>query len=211
MPAPVFGSLVEGEMNTGVHVRPAETALAVVRYPWSLIRPIELADGAPLRLRPIRPDDEPRLVALFQRLSRRTVYQRFFRAYDQLPEHWYRHFANVDYRTRLALVAEDESPAGPVLRAVVRYEPGDTPDTTEIAIVVEDGWQNRGLGGLMLDALLAAAEARGRRRFTADVLAENQPMLRLLSHLADVRGRKLEQGVVTIEFARRSLAQGALM
>jgi RimJ/RimL family protein N-acetyltransferase len=192
-------------------VRATETAPSPRGYPWALVSPIRLADGTTLRMRPIRPADEPRLVALFHRLSPRTVYQRFFRAYDRLPDHWYRHFANVDYRTRLALVAEDESPAGPVLRAVARYEPGDTPDTTEIAIVVEDGWQNRGLGGLMLDALLAAAEARGRRRFTADVLAENQPMLRLLSHLADVRGRKLEQGVVTIEFARRSLAQGALM
>src|SRR2546427_8311898 len=84
-----------------------ETARAVPGYPWALIRRIELADGAALRLRPIRPDDEPRLVELFRRLSRRTVYQRFFRAYERLPEHWYHHFANVDYGTRLALVAEE--------------------------------------------------------------------------------------------------------
>ena len=198
-------------MNTAVDVRAPERALAVVRYPWGLIRTVELGDGAVLRLRPIRPDDEPRLVALFHRLSRRTVYQRFFRAYDRLPDEWYRHFANVDYRARLALVAEDEHPAGPRLRAVARYEPGDTPGTTEIAMVIEDGWQNRGLGRVMLDALLAAAEARGRRRFTADVLAENHPMLRVLSHLADVRRRNLDYGVLTIEFERRPLAQGALM
>src|SRR5712691_2037704 len=80
-----------------------ETARAVPGYPWALIHRIELADGAALRLRPIRPDDEPRLVELFSRLSRRTVYQRFFRAYERLPEHWYHHFANVDYRTRLAV------------------------------------------------------------------------------------------------------------
>lgn len=139
---------------------------------------------------------------LFHRLSPRTVYQRFFRVYDRLPEHWYRHFANVDYRTRLARVADDQG-AGGSLRAVARYEPGETPGTTEIAIVVEDRWQGRGLGALLLDALLAAAEARGLRRFTADVLADNRPMLRVLARLADVRRRELDAGVLTVEFERR--------
>lgn len=179
-----------------------EPMVTVPGYPWALIRPLALADGAVLRLRPIRPDDEPRLVELFHRLSPRTVYQRFFRAYDRLPQHWYRQFANVDYRTRLALVAEEEEASRPLLHAVARYEPGETPGTAEIAIVVEDGWQCRGLGGLLLDALLAAAEARDLRRFTADVLADNRPMLRVLSRLADIQRQELDRGVLTIEFQR---------
>ena len=176
------------------------------RLPLGVVRPLVLADGAVLRRRPIRPDDEPRLVELFDRLSARTVYQRFFRAYDQLPEHWYRRFANVDYRSRLALVAEEQ---GTSLRAVARYEPGETPGTTEIAIVVEDGWQGRGLGALLLDALLAAAEARGRCRFTADVLADNRPMLRVLSPRRCATPQ-LAGGVFTIEFERRPMGGGTL-
>jgi RimJ/RimL family protein N-acetyltransferase len=191
-------------------VRTEEPATAVPGYPWALIRPLELNDGAALRLRPIRPDDEPRLVELFHRLSPRTVYQRFFRAYDRLPDHWYHRFAHVDYRTRLALVAEEQDAGGRLLHAVARYEPGEPDGTTEIAIVVEDGWQHRGLGGLMLDALLAAAEARGLRRFTADVLADNRPMLRILSRLAHIRRRDLEAGVLTIEFERRQLPHDQL-
>jgi RimJ/RimL family protein N-acetyltransferase len=172
-------------------------------YPWSLVRPLVLADGAALRLRPIRPDDEARLVELFHRLSPRTVFQRFFRAYDRLPDDWYRRFANVDYQRRLALVAEDQVASGPLLRAVARYESGERADTSEIAIVVEDGWQGRGLGALMLDALLAAAESRGHRRFTADVLAENRRMRALLSRVADIRRHEFDHGVVTLEFERR--------
>jgi RimJ/RimL family protein N-acetyltransferase len=164
---------------------------------------LPLVDGAVLHLRAIRPDDEPRLVELFHRLSPRTVYQRFFRAYDDLPRHWYRALANVDYRTRLALVAEDRESGRPLLRAVARYEPGESPGTAEIAVVVEDAWQQRGLGRLLLDALLIAAEARGLRRFTADVLADNRPMLRLLSGLAHIRRRELAFGVLTLEFERR--------
>jgi RimJ/RimL family protein N-acetyltransferase len=191
-------------------VRTQDSASAVPGYPWALIRPLELHDGAALRMRPIRPDDEPRLVELFHRLSPRTVYQRFFRAYDRLPDHWYHRFAHVDYRTRLALVAERQEPGGPLLHAVARYEPGEADGTTEIAIVVEDAWQHRGLGTLLLDALLAAAEARGLRRFTADVLADNRPMLRVLTRVAHIGRRDLEAGVLTIEFERRQFPRNRL-
>ncbi len=166
-------------------------------------RVITLADGSALRVRPIRPDDEPRLVALFTRLSPRTVYQRFFRVYDRLPPQWYRHFAGVDHVRRLALVAEERSPDGRQLRAVARCEPTGTPGTREIAIVVEDAWQGRGLGPALLEALLAAAEARGIRRFTADVLADNHRILRVIARLADVRSRELHDGVLTLELERR--------
>jgi len=191
-------------------VRTEYSASAVPGYPWALIRPLELHDGAALRMRPIRPDDEPRLVELFHRLSPRTVYQRFFRAYDRLPDHWYHRFAHVDYRTRLALVAERQEAGGPLLHAVARYEPGEADGTTEIAIVVEDAWQHRGLGTLLLDALLAAAEARGLRRFTADVLADNRPMLGVLTRVAHIGRRDLEAGVLTIEFERRQFPRDRL-
>ena len=191
-------------------VRTDDSASAVPGYPWALIRPLELDDGVALRMRPIRPDDEPRLVELFHRLSPRTVYQRFFRAYDRLPDHWYHRFAHVDYRTRLALVAEQQEAGGPLLHAVARYEPGEAGGATEIAIVVEDAWQHRGLGTLLLDALLAAAEARGLRRFTADVLADNRPMLRVLTRVAHIGRRDLEAGVLTIEFERRQFPRDRL-
>jgi GNAT superfamily N-acetyltransferase len=196
--------------NSRTIVRTDDSASAVPGYPWALIRPLELDDGAALRMRPIRPEDEPRLEELFHRLSPRTIYQRFFRAYDRLPDHWYHRFAHVDYRTRLALVAEQQDARGPLLHAVARYEPGVGDGTTEIAIVVEDAWQHRGLGTLLLDALLAAAEARGLRRFTADVLADNRPMLRILSRLAHIRRRDLEAGVLTIEFERRQFPRDRL-
>jgi GNAT superfamily N-acetyltransferase len=191
--------------NSRTIVRTDNSVSVVPSYPWALIRPLELNDGAALRLRPIRPDDEPRLVELFHRLSPRTVYQRFFRAYDRLPDHWYHRFAHVDYRTRLALVAEQQKAGGPLLHAVARYEPGEADGTTEVALVVEDAWQHRGLGTLLLDALLAAAEARGLNRFTADVMADNRPMLRVLTRLAHIGRRDLEAGVLTIEFERRQL------
>lgn len=184
-------------------VRARECVAAVPGYPWSLVRPIELRDGWALSLRPIRPDDERRLVDLFGRLSAQTVYQRFFRAYDRLPDAWYPRFATVDYRARLALVAEGEVDGRAVLRGVARYEPSAIDGVAEVAIVVEDAWQGRGLGLVLLEALLAAAEPRGFRRFTADILADNRRMVRLLRRVADIRHHDLDAGVLTIEFERR--------
>lgn len=172
------------------------------RYPHELVRTITLKDGFSVRIRPIRPDDEPRLVDLYERLSRHTAYQRFFTVLRRLPADWYHFFANVDYVRRLALVAERETVAGVQLIGVGRYEPAEEPATAEVAFVVEDGWQGRGLGGILLDAVLAAAEARGIHRFGAYVQADNYRMLRLLATRTQVEDRKTEEGVTGLRFRR---------
>jgi RimJ/RimL family protein N-acetyltransferase len=171
-------------------------------YPRELVRMITLKDGFSARIRPIRPDDEPRLVDLYERLSRHTAYQRFFTVLRRLPSDWYHFFANVDYVRRLALVVERETVAGVQLIGVGRYEPAEERDTAEVAFVVEDGWQGRGLGGLLLEAVLGAAEARGIRRFRAYVQADNHRMLRLLATRTQVEERKTEEGVTGLWFRR---------
>jgi RimJ/RimL family protein N-acetyltransferase len=178
-------------------------AVLPLGYPSELERPLALRGGASLRLRPIRPDDEPRLEELFHRLSRRTVHQRFFAPYERLRADWYQRFANVDYRGRLALVAEDEQAGRTLLRGVAQYEPDAVPGVAEVAVVVEDAWQNRGLGSVMLDAVLEAAEARGIHTFSATVLAENRRMLHVLWRLGEIHRRSAEDGVLTVEFERR--------
>jgi RimJ/RimL family protein N-acetyltransferase len=173
-------------------------------YPRELARTVTLKDGASARIRPIRPDDEPRLVDLYDRLSRHTAYQRFFTVLRRLPNDWYHFFANVDYVRRLALVAERETVAGTQLIGVGRYEPSEEPDAAEVAFVVEDGWQGRGLGAILLEAVLGAADARGLRRFRAYVLADNHRMLRLLATRTEVDERKTEEGVTGLRFRRRA-------
>jgi RimJ/RimL family protein N-acetyltransferase len=172
-------------------------------YPKELEREIALPDGARLRLRPIRPEDQDRLIAFYDRLSRHTAYQRFFAVMRRLPPDWAHFLANVDYERRLALLAEHGPPDEPELIGVARYEPTDQPDTAEIAFVIQDRWQNRGLGTLMLDALLAAAAARGIRRFRAYVLASNMRMIDLLVRFMDVQERVTQSGVTELLLTRR--------
>jgi GNAT superfamily N-acetyltransferase len=111
--------------------------------------------------------------------------------------------AEVDYRSRLALVVERGPREAPELIAVARYEPTARPDTAEVAFVVLDGWQGKGIGTTLLGDLLAAAEARGIRRFSAWVLADNARMLDLLHRFTDVQERTLSSGVVELTFTRR--------
>jgi RimJ/RimL family protein N-acetyltransferase len=172
-------------------------------YPKDLERRAALRDGTTVGIRPIRPADAAGLIAMYDRLSHHTAYQRFFSVMRRLPPDWARLLANVDYQRRLALVAEHEAPSGPELIAVARYEPTEEPGMVEVAFVVQDGWQNRGLGTILLDARLAAAEARGVRRFSAYVLADNQRMLDMLARFTDVERRTLASGVVEITFRAR--------
>jgi RimJ/RimL family protein N-acetyltransferase len=184
----------------------AETPTAAAPYPKELEREVTLGNGARLRLRPIRPDDAERLVALYGRLSQRSAYQRFFTVLKRLPPDWAQVFATVDFRHRLAVVAERETPDGPEVVGVGRYEAIDGDDAVEVALVVEDGWQGRGLGPLLLDAVLRAGEARGIRRFRAYVRADNRRMLRLLARHTDVLERRLEDGVVSLLFRAKAVA-----
>jgi RimJ/RimL family protein N-acetyltransferase len=175
-------------------------------YPRELEHPVVLDNGALLRIRPIRPDDEPKLVELYSRLSEHTAYQRFFTLMRRLPPSWFHFFANVDYRRRLALVAERDTATGSELVGVGRYELSDEEGVAEVALVVQDGWQGHGLGTMLLDDVLSAARARGIGRFRAYVLAENERMLRLLGTRSDVLERKIEDGVVALTFTPRDPA-----
>ncbi len=177
-------------------------------YPKELEREIVLRDGARLRLRPIRSEDQDRLIAFYDRLSRHTAYQRFFTVMKRLPPDWAHLLANVDYQRRLALIAEHGPVEAPELVGVARYEPTDRPDTAEVAFVIQDGWQNRGLGTIMLDELLAAAEARGIPRFRAWVLANNTRMIDLLVRFTDVHERCTESGVTELVLTRRATPAG---
>jgi len=176
------------------------------QIPREFDRQVVLRDGAHVWFRAIRPDDEARLVDLYGRLSQHTAYQRFFTVMKRLPPDWAHFFANVDYRTRLAVVAEREHEGRVELIGVGRYEASDEEAAAEVAFVVQDGWQGRGLGAILLDDITRAGEARGIRRFRAYVLADNHRMLELLTRFTEVLDRQLEDGVVSIVFKRRHTA-----
>jgi RimJ/RimL family protein N-acetyltransferase len=158
-----------------------------------------LKDGASVHIRPIQPEDQQTLVEGFTRLSPLTVYQRFLSPLPELTPGMARHLSQVDYRRRLALIAETKTePVG-----VVRYEPTDDPGLAELGLVIVDTWQNRGLGRILLREILHAAEGNGIHRFCGSVLAENRRMLRLLVSETHIEEWKTEGSVTTVVLTAR--------
>ena len=163
---------------------------------------VTLRNGASVRVRAIRPDDAPRLMALCRGLSPRTLYQRFFSFRRLLPEEA-RAFANVDYDRRMAVVAEVDDGPEPELVGVARYGPSDE-GTADIGLVVADAWQGLGLGSLLLEEILHAGERRGIHEFSADVLTDNRRALRLLARHTAIERRTVAGGVTSVVFRRRA-------
>jgi GNAT superfamily N-acetyltransferase len=126
-----------------------------------------------------------------------TIYQRFFK---RLPADWAYRLATVDHVGREALVVEHGPAEDPVLIAVGRYEPTGDPKMVEVAFVVEDRWQGKGIGTALFRDLLRVADAHGIRRFRAFVLADNPRMVDLIARFATVRSRSLDHGVLTLDF-----------
>src|SRR2546430_537900 len=157
-----------------------------------------LADGSTVHIRPIEPEDAGKIVELHSRLSMRTRYLRYFSPYPRIPDRDLQRFVHVDHRDREALVV---SSADGDLIAVGRYERlGPDADDAEVAFVVEDSYQGRGIGSVLLEHLAAAARTAGIRRFVAEVLSENGGMLRVFAHAGYQIQREYAEGVVHLTF-----------
>jgi acyl-CoA synthetase (NDP forming)/GNAT superfamily N-acetyltransferase len=157
---------------------------------------IVAADGGTVHLRPIRPDDADGLVGLMERSSEQTRYFRFFGPMKRLSERDLHRFTHVDHVDRVAFVLL----LGDQLIAVGRYDRLPGTQDAEVAFLVEDAHQGRGLGSVLLEHLAAAARERGIERFVAEVLAQNNRMVRVFLDAGYQAQRSYEDGVVHLTF-----------
>ncbi|MEA3184734.1 MAG: hypothetical protein QOJ74_1211 [Ilumatobacteraceae bacterium] len=165
-------------------------------YPSQWESDVVLSDGGTAHLRPIRADDVEQLRALHGRLSPQSIYFRFFSPLPTLPEGQLHHLVEVDYRDRFALVAELEG----IVVAVVRYDRGDDALCAEVAFVVEDHQQRRGLATVMLEHLAAIARSNGIERFNAETLPDNRPMMDVFRHAGFDVTSHFDGGVIDVSF-----------
>ena len=179
-------------------------------YPHHWEADVVAADGATVHLRPITPEDADGLVGLHARSSERTRYLRFFGPYPRISDKDLTRFTNVDHHDRVALIVL----LGEDVIAVGRYERLPDRDEAEVAFLVEDAHQGRGLGSVLLEHLAAAAQEIGIRRFVAEVLAENRKMISIFREAGYEPSRSYEDGVLHLVFdiapteAQRSVRYG---
>jgi len=173
------------------------------RYPADLDGYITLADQTRLRIRPLRQCEDAPVRNLFVRLSPRTRYLRFFAALPVLPDSLVRLLTCVDYRRRLALVIQRDSADG-ADDVIGLGSFGAVDDSSaEVALVVRDDWQRRGVGTALATRVLQAAEDRGFHRFIGHVLLGNIGIRKLLKKVAVVLSWTMSDGVTELTFERR--------
>ncbi|AZI57681.1 GNAT family N-acetyltransferase [Nakamurella antarctica] len=174
----------------------SEPAAPASQYPQHWEADVLLADGGTVHIRPSGPADTEALRAMHFRSSGRTRYLRYFSAVNEVSDSQLAIFTDIDHDSRVGLVAE----LGGDLIAAGTYHRAAGSTAAEVAFLVEDAHQRRGLGSILLEHLAAAARERGITKFTAEVLTDNSSMLRVFIDAGYVVTREFSQGVVEVVF-----------
>lgn len=140
-----------------------------------------LDDGTQVNFRPIHPTDEPRMRELFYALSEETVYYRFMSMRKYIPRRELQDFVYIDHRCDIAIVGTIPEAFGEDIIAIGRYYLDQKTNFAEVAFVVRDDWQHRGIGTFLLKHLAAIAKRNGISGFTAEVLRSNTAMQRVFN------------------------------
>ncbi|MER7519669.1 GNAT family N-acetyltransferase [Streptomyces sp. NPDC126499] len=183
-------------------------------YPDHWEADVVLRDGGTARIRPITADDADRLVSFYEQVSDESKYYRFFAPYPRLSAKDVHRFTHHDFVDRVGLAAT----VGGEFIATVRYDrineqgrPASAPaDEAEVAFLVQDAHQGRGVASALLEHIAAVARERGIRRFAAEVLPANTKMIKVFTDAGYTQKRSFEDGSVRLhldlEPTDRSLA-----
>ncbi|MEF2526328.1 MULTISPECIES: bifunctional acetate--CoA ligase family protein/GNAT family N-acetyltransferase [Streptomyces] len=171
-------------------------------YPAHWEADVVLRDGGTARIRPITPEDAGRLVSFYEQVSDESKYYRFFAPYPRLSDRDVHRFTHHDYVDRVGLAAT----VGEDFIGTVRYDrigpdgrPASAPaDEAEVAFLVQDAHQGRGVASALLEHIGAVARERGIRRFAAEVLPANTRMIKVFTDAGYQQKRSFEDGAVRL-------------
>jgi acetyltransferase len=148
-------------------------------YPAHLSRIWTLPSGESLRVRPVRHDDGKLEEAFVHALSLESRYQRMLSGGVKVTPEWLDSMTHIDYHRHMAFAVTTVSDGGEQFVGVGRYVVDAATLSADVALVLADAWQGRGLGRRLLATLLEHAQAAGVREAVGIVLASNKAMLRL--------------------------------
>jgi RimJ/RimL family protein N-acetyltransferase len=137
-----------------------------------------LRDGVLVKIRALRPEDEADMLAALEQTSAQSLQRRFFVMKRHFSDKERAFFMDIDFRDHVALVARAEQAGSEILVGGSRYivfEPG----RAEMAFMVVDAWQGRGVGSMLMRHLIKIASEAGIRELTAEILPENTAMLKV--------------------------------
>ena len=172
-----------------------------------------LRDGTRVTIRAVRPDDRDRFLDAFRLLEKDSIYTRFFTHRNDPSSTEVDRAVNVDFVGEVALIVTTETPRGETIIASGRYiaigEPG-CEGSAEVAFVVEEDYQGRGIASRLLAHLADLARSQSLTRFEADVLSQNSPMLAVFKRCGFPMHQQRDGGVIhlTLDLAANDRATG---
>lgn len=178
---------------------PVLPGLVLQPYPNQYTAPYRLRDGREVVVRAIRPEDEDLIVGLHNTTSEHAIRMRFFSMVKTLTRDRLIRLCHLDYDREMALAAVLTEASGARFCGVARYYLDPEANEAEFALLVGDAFQRQGLGQHLLERLVAVARERGIGKLVGDVLAENAPMLALVTQLGFVATPSDEASVVRVE------------
>jgi len=149
-----------------------------VRYPVELERYDTLRDGTEIFFRPVKPNDEHELSEMLYSLSEKSVQTRYMTHTVTFSHKDVQQLTNINYQQDIAIVGIVPGPSGDEsIVAMAQYFLDPKTQSAEVAFVVHDEWQQKGMGTYLLDYICKIAKQRGVKRFFAKVMPSNKPML----------------------------------
>ena len=168
-------------------------------YPESLEAYRTTRDGVEVLLRPVRISDEPLLKDFFYSLSDQSVYRRFLSARKDMPHERLQEFVVIDYTAEMVILAVTEEEEREIVVGVGQYGIDTKTHTADVALVVRDEDQDRGIGTELLDYLTRLAKREGLLGFTAEVLTENESMMHLFERAGFAIEKRRDAGVYELK------------
>jgi acetyl coenzyme A synthetase (ADP forming)-like protein len=170
--------------------------MTIAAYPSQFEADVVLRTGHTLHIRPIRPDDRPRLLDFYARLSPEALHARFFDLCS--PERAIEHSPTVvDYDREFGVIGEG---GGGIVAVAHYFASKHDPVSAEVALAIADAAQGRGVGTKLLEMLAAAARSHGIERFEADVLADNRAMLDVFVCMGFTIATEASDGTIHLSF-----------
>jgi len=174
--------------------------LVISPYPSNLQRHIQLSDGIKVHIRPIRPEDARIESEFVEGLSSQARYFRFMGTVQKLTQEMLIRFTQIDYDREMALIATTSISDTEVEIAVGRYAANPDGESCEFALVVDDKWQNKGIGTEIMRDLIKVARKKGFRKMNGEILKDNGKMVQFIKHLGFItKTDQNDPGLVWVE------------
>jgi GNAT superfamily N-acetyltransferase len=158
-----------------------------------------LDDGTLVTLRAMNPTDEPATRDLFYSLSRETMYYRYMSYLERIPRKQLRNYVYIDHRNEVTIVGTVPEAHGEEIIAIGGYYLDPKTNRAEVAFIVQDDWQRRGIGSFIMKHLASIAMRNGIAGFTAEVLRDNKAMQAVINHSGLMVQSRMEEGVFHFE------------